>query len=302
LWSQLKGGFWSGKFSFSEFKKTGEKALRFSLVGVLGLLILNSDKALLSHFLTIQELGYYCFSWTLVMGVLNLSSILYMVFTPRFSHHLALKEEKELRANYHQACQWVAALIVPMTLVFLFFSKEILFVWTNDRALVEQSWAVASLLVIGACFNALSTPLQGLQMAMNWTSLTTTLYASTLILAVPSYIFASKSWGLIGAAAVWPSFQLIHLCISSYRMHQHFPTSEKRKWLINDLLYPALAACILCAVFSLAVPFAPQRPLAIIQLLFFGVLTIAISILACDRILLGVRAKARSLFTNNVGE
>ena len=80
--------------SLSLLKRVGKKAIKFSVIGILAILILNVDKAVLSHFLSVAELGYYCFSWTLVTGVLNLSSILIMIFGPRFSHYIALGQKR----------------------------------------------------------------------------------------------------------------------------------------------------------------------------------------------------------------
>ncbi len=279
LWALTKEGFRKGRFNLSLLSRVGKKAVKFSVIGILGILILNVDKAVLSHFLTIKELGYYCFAWTLVTGVLNLSSILIMIFGPRFSHYIALNQEKELVFTYHQACQWMSLLIIPVTVVILYFSRELLLIWTGDPMVVENAYFACSMLILGACFNALYSIPQSFQTANHWTSLTISMQSAALTACIPLLTLAAHYGGLFGAVIVWPLIQLAYLAIYVYRMHRRLLQEEKKKWLWQDIFMPCCGAVAICGICRLC--FAPliHGFMGILLLAGIGLLTMGASAL-----------------------
>jgi O-antigen/teichoic acid export membrane protein len=287
LWSLTKEGFKKGRFHFSLLGKVGKKAVRLSVIGVLGVLILNVDKIVLSHFLSIRDLGYYCFSWTLVTGVLNLSAILVMIFGPRFSHFIALNQEKELIFTYHLACQWMSLLILSVSVLLLFFSREVLLLWTGDHSVVENAYFSTSVLVLGACLNSLYSIAQSFQMANNRTLLTTLMQSAVLMICIPALALAAHFGGLEGAVLVWPILQLGYLVIYIYAMHRKLIVQEKKKWLLQDILLPASGAVAACGLCRLCLSPFLHGFTGILLLVFIAILTMLAagfmsSILRCE--------------------
>lgn len=296
LWSVNRGGFWKGRFTLPLLKQVGKRGLQFSVVGVLAILILNIDKAVLSHFLNLTQLGYYCFSWTFFSGIINLASIPLMIFGPKFSHLIALKEEKELVAAYHQASQWMATLIIPVATVLLYFLKDILLIWTGDETLVEHSSLPASLLILGATFQALYSLLQSFQLANRWVGLTIGMQSAMLLLLPPLLIFAADHAGVVGASLVWPLLLSAYLWIYSSLMHRRLLVEEKRKWWISDLILPATGALAVCGLSRLFITSPLRGPTGIGILLAIGLLATCATALMSNAILLRVKTGIGSWF------
>jgi O-antigen/teichoic acid export membrane protein len=247
LWKVAKGGFFLGRFDKQLLAKIVKKAGKISLHLILITLLFHIDKMILSRFLDLTAFGYYCFSWTFVTGMYSLCLVLTMIFTPRFSHHLALQEEKELVFSYHQGCQWVGVTIIPITVFFLFFSNEMLLYWCKDPILTERASLTSMFLVLGTCFLCLYSIPQNFQMANNWTSLTILMAAAALLVYVSLLIASVHYWGLKGAALCWPVLHFFYLLIYMHLMFKKMLVKEKMKWVLEDIFMPFLGALAVCA-------------------------------------------------------
>lgn len=297
MWMLTKEGFYKGRFDVALLKKVGKRAIKISVIGILGILLLNVDKAVLSRYLSLQELGYYCFSWTLVTGLLNLSSLLIMIFGPRFSHFLALDEKKELTFSYHQACQWMSLMIIPASVFIALFSKELLLYWTNDPIVVENAYFACTLLVLGACFNALYQIPQSFQVANHWTSLTVGMQIIALAVCIPLLTFAASTTGLKGAVLVWPAVQLTYFAIYIYRMHKKLLTEEKAKWLRQDILKPALGALLTCGLCRLVLAPFIHGAGGVVLLIAIAILTMSAAALMSEIIRIEIKKMLKNILT-----
>lgn len=246
LWYNAKGGFFLGRFQAHILKRIGKKAFNLSLIIILTTFLFHVDKIILSHFLDLKAFGYYCFSWTFVNGLYNLCIVISAIFISRFSHHLALNQEKELIHTYHQGCQWVSLVIMPITLFIFFFSQEILLYWAKDPILVENTWLPAALLILGTSFCSLYSILQSFQIAHHWNGLTLGMLSGALLLFIPGLMVLTHYWGLIGAALAWPLLHLPYLFFYSHQMFKKMLSTEKKKWWIEDICLPTAAPLAVC--------------------------------------------------------
>ncbi|MES2122845.1 MAG: MATE family efflux transporter, partial [Chlamydiota bacterium] len=249
LWRLTDGGFWKGRLDKGVFVETGKKALKISMIAGINIVTLHIDKIVLSHYLDLKSLGYYCFSWTLVNGIFGLCAILNTIFGPRFSLCVAKKETKELVHSYHQGAQWMSIIIFPITLFFLFFSREVLTQWCKNPDVVANSYVVASLLIAGTCLSCLGFMPHCLQLAHQWMRLTIVMSACAFVLYFPTMLILSFSYGMVGAAIAWVLLQFFFLVIYLHLMHRKLIPEEKKKWLFEDVLLPfagAFCAAVLC--------------------------------------------------------
>ena len=58
------------------------------------------------------------------------------------------------------------------SLLIVFFSKDILLIWTQDLVIANHTYLLLSILIIGTTINGLTNIPYALQLANEWTSLT----------------------------------------------------------------------------------------------------------------------------------
>lgn len=61
-----------------------------------------------------------------------------------------------LKNLYHESCQSVSVIILPTAVIIVLFAPETLQMWTGNPLIASETHLIASVLVIGAAFNALT--------------------------------------------------------------------------------------------------------------------------------------------------
>ena len=123
------------------------------------------DKVILVKVLPLDAFGYYSLASRVAGGLSYLTSPISAAFFPRFSQLLLVNDRQELARLYHRSCQLMSVLVLPPAVVLTLFSYELLFLWTQDRSIAENSYLVLGLLTAGTAFNALASLPYALQLA-----------------------------------------------------------------------------------------------------------------------------------------
>ncbi|MBC7476318.1 MAG: oligosaccharide flippase family protein [Candidatus Sericytochromatia bacterium] len=248
LWFYLPKTSQRTFFDKQELKNIWRFAAGLTVIGLTGILLTQVDTIILSKILPLEQFGYYTFAFTL-------GSISYMIvgpisqsYFPRFSILLAEEKFEELTRIYHQGCQLVTLLVVPFALFLTFFSKEIIFIWTRDHHIVENTWKITSVVSLAVAIHCLMYLPYMLCLTYSHTKLA--LYTNTILLIVliPSTIYAAINFGGLGGAVCWLIITIVYLCINPILVHKLFLKGEVLKWYWNDTLKPILG-CIIILVF-----------------------------------------------------
>lgn len=281
------------KFDFKILRAIVKKSLKFSVVGFLSILLLQVDKILLSRFLSLKELGYYTFCWTLLYGMFGFCGILTNFFGPRFSFINAANNEEQLSLEYHKGCQWMSVLTIPSSLFFVLFSRNILSYWCRDPTIVENTAVLSALLVGGACLFTLCYIPQAFQVARSSPRLTIKIQSVTIIVWAGMLTWFVSRFGAIGAGVAWLILQIFYMFAYIQLMHRQFLKGEKQKWLVDDVAKPALGA-LLVGISSWLVlsPFI-QGFFGVILLLFIAMAMVASSALM-------IKSIREKIFTNKI--
>lgn len=245
----VRGTRLTARLDPGNFMAIAKKSLKFCALSILGILLIHVDKMVLSRSLDLHRFGYYSVCWVLVYGMYGFCSTLPALFGPRFAWTHALNEEKKLAETYHQGCQWMSVLAFSGAIFFIFFSRQILLMWTHDPVLVENVRVLASLLIAGSCLHALSFIPQSFQVANHWTSLSIILQTLGIAAWVLLMIVTVGPFGVVGVGVAWIALHFVYLWVSSTLMHRRLLPGEKAVWLMEDVLKPcagALLACLLC--------------------------------------------------------
>ena len=246
----------SESVSFSTIKGF---VLKMSGVSISILLFNQMDKILLSKMFPLEEFGYYCLAAALGGGILFLIYPIASAFFPRFTSLVALHNEDALVLLYHQGCQLVSALVFPLAIFTIIFSKEILLWWTKDPSTVQNINSCFPFLMAGAILHGLMLLPYSLQIAYGLTRWFIYQISSGILAFFLLIFWMVPFFGLKGAAITWCAANFIYLFVGIHLLHLKLMKGEKWHWILYDIglpltgsIIPALSAIYLLN--QLAIP------------------------------------------------
>lgn len=219
-------------------------------ITITSIILTQTDKVILSKALTLTAFGVYVVASTLATGLYMLISPMFSVMYPRFSALVHEGDRVKLSNFYHTSSQVMAALVIPVAMIFIGFAQEILYIWTGNHVLSAQGrWVLAFLILGNACNGIMNTP-YALQLASGWTKLSFWVNMGAIVLLMPAIWLAATHYGAVGGAAVWAVLNLGYVLLTPHIMHRHLLTNEKREWYSTGVVAPALISAIIVLLLS----------------------------------------------------
>jgi O-antigen/teichoic acid export membrane protein len=277
-WTQLRTTFHSSR---------GMTAVAFTSV-MLGL----ADRIVLSRFLGLDEFGIYSLAVTLANLLYFLISPVSATFYPEFSRSIAAGQPAKLAALYHQACQAMAVLVFPAGCIMIFFSRDILNVWTHNPAIAAEAAPVVAVLVGARMIGALNTIPYALQYAHGWVSLILGSNVTAIIVLLPLLCYLAIQFGAIGAASGYFLLSLPFLGWIVWRMHRRLLPGEALPWLWRDTAPSLGLAVVLAGIWKSLEPAGIARSGQLLWLALASAGTLGLVLLANP----GARAQGVKVF------
>jgi len=248
LWMYLPITEGPALFDKQALKAIWRFAAGMTAIGLSSILLTQVDKIVLSKILPLDEFGYYTFSFTVASVTYLIASPLSQSYFPKFTSLLAEGRLEELKKTYHQGCQMTTLLVLPFALFLVFFSKEILLIWTNNTQTVENTWQMISVISMAVALHCLMFMPYILCLAYNNTKIAFYTNLIILIIFIPSIIFSAIHFGSLGGAVCWLIITIIYLCFNPYMVHRYFLKGEVFKWYWNDTIKPIIASLIILSL------------------------------------------------------
>lgn len=246
-------------------------------ISALAVLLTQMDKIILSHILTLKDFGYYALATVVAGSVAVFYSPFFIAVFPRFSQLVALDDKAALSELYHKVSQLVSVILLPVAATVVFFSPELLRVWTRNPVVTDRTHLLASILVIGSALNGLMNVPYALQLAHGWTKLA--LYSNIIASAVlaPTIYVVAHRYGAVGAAVVWVVLNTGYVLLSIQVMHTRLLKGEKLRWYAQDVGLP-LAPAVMCVGLSRwLLPRQASNPITIAYVAATFVLVVTLS-------------------------
>jgi O-antigen/teichoic acid export membrane protein len=202
LWRSIARSERRAMFDLASLKSHWRFAAGTSGTYVLGIIIGQSDKLLLSKIVSLEALGYYSLAATIAASVGYLSSPVSAAFLPRFTQKLTGGDVQGATFLYHKAIQTLSILVLPASTLLIIFSRDILVLWTRSPAVAAKTHTLVSLLVAGVAINSFAYISYALQIANGWTRLGFMANLVASILFIPALILAVSKLGVLGAAVI----------------------------------------------------------------------------------------------------
>lgn len=180
---------------------------KLSFAVIAGLLTLQADRLILSHFVTLHELGIFSVALALAYGVLQLSYPLLTSVTPSLA--LAFSDQRRFEQLCGRLLRAVTYALLAATLLYALFGEQLVRVWLRNSATFLQVRPILRLLLLGTALNIVYQVSYQRWLIMGRTRsilLVNTLSLALAICLTPILVIA---WGIFGAATSWIAINAI---------------------------------------------------------------------------------------------
>ncbi len=285
-----------GQFSIPALRGIGRFAGGMMGITLLSLLLMQTDKILLSKLLSLSEFGYYSLAAVVAGALYMVVGPIGQAWFPRLTELQASNQQVQLIEKYHQGAQLVSVCMGSAAIIMVVFAETILQLWTRDTELASRSATLLSLLALGNLLNGLMWLPYQTQLAHGWTSLTIRINIVSVAIIIPAFLWAIPRYGAEGAAWVWVSLNAGYVLIGIHFMYRKILTTEKWRWYGQDVLQPLLAAGAVATVLAWAMPTHLASAYQLAWLLMASTLTLLGSAFAATNVRRGLLVQAKILF------
>ncbi|MBI4428608.1 MAG: oligosaccharide flippase family protein [Ignavibacteriales bacterium] len=249
-------------------------------ISILAVILTQLDKIILSKMLSLEVFGYYMLASVVAMSLGRLFSPVFFSIYPRFTQLVSLDDQDGLKQLYHKSCQFMSVLILPAAIVIAFFSREIIFLWTQNPIAAEKTHLIVSIMICGTALNGLMNPPYALQLAFGWTRLP--LYANliSVVLFIPLVIFVVALSGAVGGALAWLLLNLGYVIFWIPVMHERLLRKEQSRWYLQDLGLPLAASAFIAGLGRICMAEAMSHVMTLLYLTVISLATLGITALA----------------------
>lgn len=241
-------------FSLKPLRNVWRFAAGTLLVTLLGFLLSQSDKVILSTMLSLSAFAVYSLAYTVASAVRLLAQPIDQAVFPRLTQLHQTDDQAGLADLYHKTSQYNAVLVGGVGLFIAVFGREVLALWMQDSALAGETYPILWILVIGMVLNGIMNTPYYLQMATGWTDLLVKVNAVAVVLFVPTIFVLTQRFQMTGAAVTWVLLNVAYVVVVAQLMHRRLLRGELRNWYTEDLLRPLLAGAATALTLRLVMP------------------------------------------------
>lgn len=265
-------------------------ALTIAVTSSIWVLFTQLDKFVLSGVLPLADYGYFTLAVLVAGGVLQLGAPISGPIMPRMARLEAEHQHEQMRQVYLNATQFISVVVVTAGIVLAGVAHPVLYAWTGDTKIAAQAAPVLQLYALGNAMLSLSAFPYYLQYAKG--NLKYHLIGSVIsvIILVPSVVWAASHYGAIGAGWTWFLIQLIYLfCWVSY-VHMKIEPSINKLWFKSFL--PSLVTVSLFVLFITNwIEYSNDRIIILVQIILISIISVLIALLSSLRVLNILKSK-----------
>jgi O-antigen/teichoic acid export membrane protein len=241
-------------FSCNLLRQCWRFAVGVTGISAVGIILMQTDKVILSKLISLEQFGYYMLAFTLGNALIYFASPISTALFPKLSELVAAENTEELSRIYHNGCQTVSLFVFPAGILIALFPQEILMLWTRDPVIVENTHLLLSLVVAGCVLNAVVTLPFMLQLAYGWTSLSFYKNIVAIIILIPLLFLLVGRIGAVGGAITWILLNVGYLMIEVPIMHGRLLPRERWEWYRMDIGCPLVISLVIVGIARFFIP------------------------------------------------
>ncbi len=205
-------------------------------------IITQIDKLLLSHYLSLEDFGYFSMIAIIAGGILQISGPVRQALLPRMTSLYKRNNKKSMMNMYHNATKISSVIIIPVVGIVAYFSHEFVFIWTGDMEVAQRSGSVLRWYILGNGFLSMFAFQYYLQFASGDLRYHVRFYTIVFIVYPPIVFFVAKNYGMIGTSLSWLVLQVTMFIVWVPIIHNKFANGHYKKWILEDIAPSILVA------------------------------------------------------------
>jgi O-antigen/teichoic acid export membrane protein len=230
------------------------------LISLVASLNTQMDKLAISKLLPVESLGYYTLAVSLSMGVIVLVNPISIALLPRFTALYSAGKTDETSKLFHKVNLFVAILVFSVLANIAFFAKEIIWIWTGNMELAQNTYFLIPVIAFAYALLSLSIIPFNIAIANGYTKLNNLLGLISLFVTLPGYWLVTKNYGAIGTAYIFCGVQTTTTFIYLYLINKKFINTKRISMLfIKQILLPLLITLSIALGFSFIPDWAAQN-------------------------------------------
>lgn len=262
------------------------RVFRFSaqvaIATVVWVLVTQVDKAVISTKVPLTEYGFFTVAVTGASAISLIGQAVVQALIPRLTQISETREEALLRATYRRTTQLLVVAAVPLTLSMAILAQPVLWAWTGDAVLSKSYARILALYAVGNGFTSLVALSYALQYARGDLRLHVFGNVVFAIVLVPTVIWATSSFGAVGAAWTWAVSNALLFLFWVPLVHERMAPGLHRSWLREDVGRLALPTLILAVAMSATLPWAVGRATTAMRVALCTAFASAVLLLVSD--------------------
>ena len=198
------------KFCYEALRRNWRFSGGFVLLSLIVVLLIHSDRILLSRILSLQQFGYYALASTVAGTLTLLIAPVGSVAYPRLAELVARGNPARLSLSYHRFAHLVILLTAPWAIVLALFADHLLMLWTGNPTTTSEVGPLISPLAMSYMFAGFMSVPGNLLLAQGRARPMLALYGALFLVFVPAVYFSATAYGAVPAAyasmtvsAVW---------------------------------------------------------------------------------------------------
>jgi O-antigen/teichoic acid export membrane protein len=284
-------------FDINLIRKNFGFSLNVFVISIISVFLLQSDKFVVSKFLSLSELSYYTIATTISTIPLLLANSISSVLFPEFSKSVSLKSKSNLDMLYVRGVMIIRLLIMPISITLIFFSQEFIFAWTGSNLISLNTYRVAQLLLISQFFQSYTLLPFNIALAHGNTSFSRKAGYVSIILFIPLLLLLTSKYGILGTSLSWLIFMFIASPLNVYfLLKQEYISTISLKSTANTFIQGLIYLLPLGLVFKYVTKFSNSRLILSIELLSIWFIFSVIIFFNSKEIKYLVISKIRSAF------
>lgn len=229
-------------FSPEALRRIWRFSTGLTVISLLVVLMMHTDKAFLSKMLPLTEFGYYALAGSVAGSLGFLIGPISGVAYPRLSELVARGDRLALSDAYHRFSQMVTLAIAPGALVLALFSENILMLWIQDAATARAVAPLVAPLAVGFMLNGFMNTPYNLLLAHGRTRFIIKLYCIFVLLFLPAIYWGVSRYGAVAAAYAWVAINASCVIFAVPLVHRNLMPRGMWQWYRQDVMQPAAAA------------------------------------------------------------
>ena len=229
-------------FSWPAVRTVARFSLGMTGVSLLGVVLSQMDRAILSRLLSLDDFGAYVIAATVSGTLYVVTTPVFNGLNPRLTALVRQADTGRVEATYRTTSRGLASFIFPVAMLLVVYSHDFLLLWTGKPDLAARAAPLVSLLAAGTALHCCSYMFYALQLAHGTLRLTLSILVVLIVCAFPIMLVLTQKYGTIGAAYAWLLLQCCYIMVGSLVTHRWLMRSALGSWLWSDIGVPLAIA------------------------------------------------------------